>query len=74
VTQILRRLIFWTASLALTFGVAREWAQRKQAAFAAQEKGLPTNFDEMSSAQQRRAEKQRRKALRQEARNTSNKS
>jgi hypothetical protein len=61
---IFRRLIFWTASLALTFGVAREWAQRKRATFAAQEKGLPTDFEEMSSAQKKRAEKQRRKALR----------
>lgn len=60
----LRRLLFWSASAALALGVARVWAQRTRTALEAQDKGLPANFDQLGPAEKRRAEKQRRKALR----------
>jgi len=60
----LRRLLFGVTSAALALGIAKAWAQRKQSEIAAQDKGLPTNFDEMTRAEQRRAEKKRRKDLR----------
>jgi hypothetical protein len=61
---MLNRLIFSITSVALTLGVARVWAQRKRAALAAEDQGLPANYAELSPAQQKRAEKQRRKTVR----------
>jgi hypothetical protein len=58
-----RRLLFWSASAALALGVARAWAQRTRTAMAAEDKGLPANFDALSPAEKRRAEKKRRKAM-----------
>jgi len=60
----LRRLLFWSASAALALGVGRAWAQRTRMAIRAEEKGLPANFETLSPAEKRRAEKKRRKALR----------
>lgn len=63
----LRRLLFWSASAALALGVARAWAQRTRTAIEAEDQGLPANFDSLGPAEKRRAEKQRRKALRRRA-------
>jgi hypothetical protein len=61
---MLNRLIFSITSVALTLGVARAWARRKRAALAAEEQGLPANYAELNPAQQKRAEKRRRKTIR----------
>lgn len=60
---MLKRLTFWVASTALTLGIAVAWATRKRAAIAAEERGLPANYDELNAGQKKRAEKQRRKTL-----------
>lgn len=63
----LRRLLFWSASAALALGVGRAWAQRTRTKIESVDKGLPADFDNLSPADKRRAEKQRRKALRRPA-------